>query len=102
MVANVLEVDPALPLHVEPDPLGEAKSVAEPRVDLVLQVRVGVHEAREDHRLGVVLAVAELRPLADAGDGAVVCNRDGAVADRAALHRDDPVGRDDLQNRPSA
>ena len=88
---------------MQADPLGEAETVAEARVHVVLEVRVGVHEARQDHRFFVVDGVAELLALPDGGDrAAVVVDLDGAVADRCALDWDHPVGRDDRHKPASA
>ena len=93
---HVLEGDPRLAPNVQPDPVGEPETVAEPRVDLVLEVRVGVDEARQDHRFLVVDGVAELFPLPDGGDRPVaVVDLDGTVANRRALDGNHPVGGED-------
>ena len=46
---HVVEVEHVLALNVHPDPGHERKPVAETRVDGVLEVRVRVHEAGDDH-----------------------------------------------------
>ena len=51
---HVLEVDPRLALDMKADPVGEPEPVAEPCVYVVLEVRVRVHEAGEDHGVVVV------------------------------------------------
>ena len=92
----LVPADPRLALDVQRDPLGEvAEAVAETAVDRVLEVRVGVDEARDDHRVLVVRAGTELVGGADRGDAAVL-DRDCAVLDRRALDRKHPVGGKDL------
>ena len=98
---GVGEVDPRLALDVQPDPVRECEPVAEPAVRLVLEVRVRVDEPGEDHRLGVVLALAELVPRSDRGDHAVV-DRDRAVPDRRPLDGDHPVRGQDVHRLPAA
>ena len=46
---HLLELDPALPLDVQRDPGPEREPVAEAGVGRVLEMRMGVHEAGEDH-----------------------------------------------------
>ena len=88
---------------MQADPLCEAEAVAEARVHVVLEVRVGVDEARQDHRFLVVDGVAELLSLPDGGDRAAsVVDLDGAVADRRALDGNHPVGGEDRHKPASA
>ena len=91
---HVVQPDPRLALDVELEPGRELEPVAEARVDRVLEVRVRVHEARHDHRAGMVLALAELVDRADRGDAAVL-DRHGASLDRRALDGQHPVCGDD-------
>ena len=72
----LLPADPRLALDVQRDPLREvAEPVAEASVDRVLEVRVRVHEARDDHRVLVVRAFAELLGRTDRGDASVLDRR---------------------------
>ena len=99
---HVLELDPRLPLDVQSDPIGEAEPVAEPYVDVVLEVRVRVDETGEDHRLLVVDGVSELLARPDGRDRAgQVVDPDGTVADRRSLDGHHPVGGDD-RHRPAS
>ena len=69
----------------------EGEPVAEAGVDGVLEVRVRVDEAGDDHRARVMRPGAELVDGADRGD-APVLDRDGAPLDRRALDGKHPVG----------
>ena len=60
------KLDPALPLDVQRDPRPEREPVAEARIGRVLEVRVRVDEAGEDHRVREVLSRAELARRPDA------------------------------------
>ena len=72
----LVPADPRLALDVQGDPLGEvAEPVAEACVHRVLEVRVRVDEARDDHRLFVARAGAELVGSADRGDAPVARSR---------------------------
>src|SRR5207249_9689584 len=68
----------------------EAESVAEAAVHGVLEVRVGVDEARHDRGVLEPLALAQLGRGADGGD-APVLDRHRAVLDRRSLDRQHPV-----------
>ena len=94
-VDELVPADPCLALDVQGDPLREvAEPVTEAAVDGVLEVRVRVDEARDDHRVVVARALPELFGGADRGDPAIL-DRDRAVLDRRALDRQDPVSGDD-------
>ena len=75
------------------DPGRERHPVAEPCHGGVLEVRVRVHEAGQDHRVRESLVLAAVR--GPDGDDAAVLDLDLAVGDRRAVHRDDPVGCED-------
>ena len=54
---------------------------------------MGVHEARDDGSVLVAGAGSEVGSRAHGGDDPIL-DRDGAVRDRRALDREDPVGGD--------
>ena len=77
------------------DPLRKvAEPVTEAAVDGVLEMRVRVDEARNDHRVVEARAGPELFGGSDCGDPASL-DGDRAVLDRRALDRQDPVSGDD-------
>src|SRR5215210_461340 len=88
---HLLEADPALALDVDGEPFVEREAVAEPCVDRVLEVGVGVDEAGEDDGAVEALSLAELVACAYRRD-AIPLDRDRAVRDRLALDREHPVG----------
>src|SRR5439155_9594285 len=67
----LLPADSGLPLDVQGDPLGEVtEPVSEAAVHRVLEVRVRVHEAGDDHRILVLDTRAKLFGRAHRGDPA--------------------------------
>src|SRR5262249_57810914 len=95
-VEEVLELEPALPLHMQPDPVAEvAEPVAEAPVDRVLEMRMGVDESGQDHRVGEPRALAELGGGPD-GDDAASLDRNRAALDRGACDGEHPVCGVDL------
>ena len=79
------------PLDVLRNPFGEiAQTVTEPSVHRVLEVRVRVDEARQDHRVVVVTLGAA---LGDLDDRSALVTHD-AVPDRRPVEREHPLGRD--------
>ncbi len=102
---HVVEVQRILPLNVHPDPGDERKSVAEPRIDGVLEMGVSVHEPGNDHAPLVVITLPEVVDPTDRLDRAVVGDRNRTPLDRQALDGNDPVRRDDSHgvssSRPS-
>ena len=95
---HVLAARSALALDVQADPVGEPEPVSEAGVDVVLEVRVGVDEAREDHRLVVVHVARRARPRVPTAAMQSVVDRDRAVSNRRSLDRDHPVGGDDAHD----
>ena len=77
-----------------PEPGPERLPVAEARVDGVLEVRVGVDEARDDDAVREPLALAELAGGADGGDTTAL-EGDGTPLDRGAGDREHPVRGED-------
>ena len=100
--AHVVERERVLAPDVQPDPRDERQPVAEARIDGVLDVRVAVDEAGDDHAAVEALPLAELGGRADGGDPAVVGDRDGSSGDRLPLDRDDPVGGEDSHRNSAA
>ena len=91
--AHVVDFEQALPSDVQADPRRELEPVPEARVHRVLEVRVAVHESRQDHAPRERLALAEVGGAADGGDPPIVADGDRALADRFTLDRDRPSRR---------
>ncbi len=85
-----LLVDPPLPFDVQAEPGCEVEAIAEAGVHRVLDVAVGVDEARQDDCLRVVLVTTELGDRPHGGDQAVF-DRYRSSGDRRSLDRDHPV-----------
>ena len=86
---HVLRVELRLARDVRPDPRAERQPVAEAGVVRVLEVRVRVHEAGHDRRLGEVTLGAAGADL----DDPPVLVADDAAFDRRPVDREDPVRR---------
>jgi hypothetical protein len=89
----LVPADASLALDVDEDPLAEVEPVPEAAVRRVLEVGVRVDEPRHDRRALEVPAAAQLRRRPHRRDPPVL-HDDGAVADRLALDREHPVGRE--------
>src|SRR4029079_5428366 len=100
--AHLVEVEKALPPDMQADPRREIEPVPEAGVHRVLEVRVAVHEARQDPAPRERLALPEVGGAADGRDPPVVADRDRAAAYRVALDRDDPVGGDESHRASAA
>ena len=86
---HVLGAKASLARDVRPDPRAERQPVAEAGVVGVLEMRVRVHEARHDRRVGEV-------PVGAAGadlDDPSVLEADDAALDRRPVDREHPVRR---------
>ena len=99
---HVLEVEPALSLHVQLEPRAEREPLAEAGVDRVLEVGVRVDEAGHDRALWEIVATVgrEVVSRADGQDQAVA-DGDTAALDRGSVDGQDPVGRVDLRHGAS-
>ena len=87
---HVLVVEEVLARGVGRDPRSERLAVAEARVERVLEVRVRVDEARDDHRVVEVRRRASRRDL----DDLAALEADAAAGDRRPVDGQHPVGGD--------
>ena len=92
----LVPADPRLALDVQGDPLGEvAETVTEASVHGVLEVRVRVDEAGNDHRIVVARAFAEIVGRADRGDQPVLDRRPRRPRSAGPRSGRTPVGGED-------
>src|SRR5829696_688476 len=98
---ELLGADPRLALDVCVEPGTERLPVPEARVDGVLQVGMGVDEARDDDTVREPLALAELAGGAD-GNDTTPLEGDGTALDRGAGDREHPVRGEDFGHSAEA